>query len=57
MVYLEPEHLGWKVLVTTWEEKMEGKIVQPYLKQITDMLIPVFDKLLSVIRKQLKMVI
>ena len=57
MVYMEPEHLGWKVLVHTWEQKMEGLIAQPYLKQICEMLLPIFEKLLGVIRKQLKMVI
>jgi dynein heavy chain len=31
MVYLEPEHLGWKVLVSTWAEKMADQIVEPYL--------------------------
>ena len=31
MVYLEPEHLGWKVLVATWAEKMADKIIEPYL--------------------------
>ena len=54
MVYLEPEHLGWKVLVSTWSEKMHEKIIEPYLGMVVDALFIIFDKLLTIIRKSLK---
>jgi hypothetical protein len=57
MVYLEPEHLGWEVLVETWQEKMAEHIIQPYLDQIVDALMPIMAKLLGVIRRQLKMMV
>jgi dynein heavy chain len=57
MVFLEPEHLGWEVLVTTWSEKMVDQIIEPYLTQIVTALFPIFDKLLGVIRKQLKQLV
>lgn len=57
MVYLEPEHLGWKVLVSTWKEKMADQIVEPYLTKITDVLFPVIEKLINIIRKQCKQVV
>jgi dynein heavy chain len=46
MVYLEPEHLGWEVLVKTWQLNMADHIVQPYLDQIVAAIIPIFEKLL-----------
>lgn len=57
MVYLEPVHLGWKVLVTTWKEKMEDVIIEPWLSKVTDILFPVIEKLLNTVRKQCKMVV
>jgi hypothetical protein len=43
---LEPEHLGWEVLVKTWQLNMADHIVQPYLDQIVAAIIPIFEKLL-----------
>jgi dynein heavy chain len=57
MVYLEPVHLGWKVLVITWKEKMVDQIIEPYLEKIFNVLLPVIEKLLNTIRKQCKSVI
>lgn len=54
MVYLEPEHLGWKVVVESWAERMQDQIIEPYLNQLKTCLIPIFEKLLSVIAKQMK---
>lgn len=54
MVYLEPEHLGWKVVVESWAERMQDQIIEPYLTQLKTSLIPIFEKLLSVIAKQMK---
>jgi dynein heavy chain len=47
MVYMEPEHLGWKVLVHTWKEKMLDQIIEPYLEKIVNVLLPVIEKLLN----------
>lgn len=52
MVFLEPEHLGWEVLVHTWKENMADIILQPYLDKIVKALIPIFDKMLDVIRNK-----
>jgi len=49
MVYLEPVHLGWKVLVQTWALKMDGIIIEPYLTKICDLLLPVLEKLLNTV--------
>lgn len=47
MVYLEPVHLGWECLITTWVEKMEGLIEAEYLPKIQDMIIAYMTKLLA----------
>jgi dynein heavy chain len=57
MVYLEPVHLGWKVLVQTWSEKMVDIIIEPWLGQICDVLYPVIEKLLNTISRQCKQVV
>jgi dynein heavy chain, axonemal len=36
MVYLEPIHLGWEPLITTWKEKMVEEIPEPYLTTIIE---------------------
>ena len=36
MVYLEPIHLGWEPLITTWKEKMVEEIPEPYLTTIVE---------------------
>ena len=57
MVYMEPEHLGWEVLVKTWQLNMADQIAQPYLDQLVTAIIPIFENLLRVIRKELKQII
>lgn len=57
MVYLEPEQLGWKVVVESWAERMQDQIIEPYLNQLKTCLIPIFEKLLSVIAKQMKQLV
>lgn len=57
MVFLEPEHLGWEVLVHTWHENMQDVIQQPYLDNIVKILIPIIEKTIGVIRRQCKQVV
>jgi dynein heavy chain len=57
MVYMEPEHLGWKVLVKTWHQKMEDVIAQPYLDKVAEALTPILEKLLRQINQNFKQVI
>ena len=53
MVYLEPVHLGWEPLVTTWFERMaEGVIQEAYLPKIKAVLMGCLQKLLPLVRKQ-----
>jgi dynein heavy chain len=52
MVFLEPEHLGWEVLIHTWHENMADVIAQPYLDNIVKILLPIIEKTISVIRRQ-----
>lgn len=54
MVYMEPCHLGWECLLTSWAEKMEGQIIEPYLSKAKDMLFIILTKLLDAIRKDKK---
>jgi len=57
MVYLEPVHLGWRVLVQTWAEKMLDIIIEPWLSKIVELLYPVIEKLLYTIARQCKQVV
>ena len=34
MVYLEPVHLGWEPLITTWKENMTDWIPEPYMGKV-----------------------
>ena len=49
MVYLEPEHLGWKVVVESWAERMQDQIIEPYLTQLKTCLIPMISSCLNFI--------
>jgi dynein heavy chain len=57
MVYLEPVHLGWEPLITTWEEEMVEEIPEDNLKLIVGIVREVCTKLLPFIRKELKEVV
>ena len=53
MVYLEPVHLGWEVLVKTWTEKMADVIVEPYLSMVSKILLELLTKMLNVLATQI----
>lgn len=53
MVYLEPVHLGWEVLVRTWTEEMVEFIVEPYLSMVSKILLEMLKKMLSVLETQI----
>jgi len=53
MVYLEPVHLGWEVLVQTWTEEMEDVIIEPYLSTVSKILLEMLKKMLSVLETQI----
>jgi dynein heavy chain len=54
MVYLEPIHLGWEPLITTWKEKMVEEIPEPYLATIIETTTQVFKAMFPFIRKKCK---
>jgi len=45
MVYLEPVHLGWRPLIQTWLQKMEGVIEAEQLERIGPMVNTYLEKL------------
>ena len=49
MVYLEPVHLGWEVLIQTWTECMQGIIIEPYLAMVSKILFVMCTKMLQVL--------
>jgi dynein heavy chain len=53
MVYLEPVHLGWEVLVRTWHEKMADIILEPYLTTVVNISLEIMRKLLTVLENQI----
>ena len=58
MVYLEPVHLGWEPLVTTWFEEMEtGIIHEKYLKKIKAVLNGCLQKMLPLVRKSKEVIV
>ena len=53
MVYLEPVHLGWEVLVRTWHEQMADIILEPYLSTVVNISLEIMRKLLTVLENQI----
>lgn len=54
MVYLEPIHLGWEPLITTWKEKMIEEIPEPYLSTIIETTTQIFKAMFPFIRRKCK---
>lgn len=54
MVYLEPVHLGWEPLITTWEENMEEHIPEQYLKKISETIRTMSTLLMKLLRRECK---
>ena len=57
MVYLEPVHLGWKPLLTTWREMHEELVPEKFMNLIIDTLEQLLTKGLKIVNDHCKMVI
>lgn len=57
MVYLEPVHLGWEPLLTTWQEQNEEVIPEKFMEMIVNGVRTLFEKGLETVTKQCKQVI
>ena len=57
MVYLEPVHLGWAPLITTWHEMMVDEIPEPHLGTLVDNVNSICKDLLPQLRKKCKEVV
>lgn len=54
MVYLEPIHLGWECLITTWGEKQAETISEKWLPFILNVILSAVKYLMPKIRKNCK---